>query len=676
MSEIADSTALAITSLVIDRAYNSFVAIDLEGRITYWNAKAEAVFGWTKEEAIGRPLAETIIPLRYREAHLQGMRHFSATGEARIVNKTVEISAVNKDGEEFAVELAVFPIDLKTQWAFGAFIEVITQRKSVEKWQAAQYAITRALVNAKDIVEAADQIISAFCTTAEWDVGALYLRDERTQKLDFVHGWSIESKELTAFLDDTRAIEIKFGLGLPGRVWERREPVVIYDLTEVEFPRGDSARRNDLRSYFAFPLIGDAEVVGVIEFFSHKPIQVEPNLVQMFKTTGSQIAQFVSRRKAETELALADRHMRSILDNMSEGVALINCDGETIIINPSGKRLFGDCFDQTRQSQSQTYGLFETDMTSLYPRDEQPHVRALLGQEVNAQECFARSADIPQGVFISCNARPVHNESGSIIAAIVVARDISHRKQIESELKRTRDEALSATKLKSEFVANISHEIRTPLSGLMGMAELLTFQALDQESAEISSYILSAAKSLLKVVNDLLDFSKIEAGHLELQPTQFNMRDLFKNVLQSAEMVASKKGLKVESQLSDQVPTLSFGDDLRIKQVLLNLLHNAVKFTESGSVTLKAYVVDNLESAKTIKFEVSDTGIGIEPEMQSKLFEPFVQADGSLTRKFGGTGLGLSICKRLVELMGGEIGLESKRAEGSTFWFTIPLGIS
>jgi len=672
MSEIADSTELSITSLVLDRAYNPFVAMDRDGKISYWNAQAEVVFGWTKEEAIGSQLADMIIPARFREAHLEGMRRFAKTGAGKIINKTIEISAVNRDGEEFPVELAVFIIDPNSKFAFGAFIQVISQRKTAERWQAAQLAITRALFKAKDIGEVADEVISAFCTTAGWDVGALYLRDG-DDRLEFMHGWSVESAQLSDFLEATRKIEFKLGMGLPGRVWAMGEPVMIYDLSQEDFPRSLQASATDLSSYFAFPLIGDEETVGVIEFFSRKPIQVESNLVQLFKTTGNQIAQFVSRRKVENELALAERHMRSVLDNMSEGVALIDQNLQTVIMNPSGQRVFGKCFND--RNQSETCGLFDVDMVTPLPREEMPQVRALRGEQVNGQECFARSQNIPEGTFISCNALPVYDEDGTVIAAIVVSRDITQRKQIENELRRTRDEALSATKLKSEFVANISHEIRTPLSGLMGMAELLTFQALDQESSEISTYILSAAKSLLQVVNDLLDFSKIEAGHLELNPTQFEMRQLIKDVIQSSEAVSAKKGLTLRHELSEQASAMFFADDLRIKQVLLNLMSNAIKFTETGTVTLKGNVASKSQDGTTIRFEVSDTGIGIEPEMQGKLFEPFVQADGSMTRKFGGTGLGLSICKRLVELMGGEIGLESIRGTGSTFWFTIPLGV-
>jgi len=241
----------------------------------------------------------------------------------------------------------------------------------------------------------------------------------------------------------------------------------------------------------------------------------------------------------------------------------------------------------------------------------------------------------------------------------------------EQELTIARDKALDASRLKSEFVANISHEIRTPLGGILGMAELLTLKSLESESFEISNHLFESAKHLLTVVNDLLDFSKLEAGAVELESIEFSVRDTVNEAVRAVNAEADKKGLLIAHKVSNAVPDSLEGDATRIKQVLLNLLHNAIKFTKAGLVT-----IDVDSDGVAVKFSVTDTGIGVAPSIQQNLFQPFVQADGSTTRVYGGTGLGLSISKNLVQLMKGEIGVTSVEGSGSTFWFSIPLVVS
>jgi two-component system, sensor histidine kinase and response regulator len=244
---------------------------------------------------------------------------------------------------------------------------------------------------------------------------------------------------------------------------------------------------------------------------------------------------------------------------------------------------------------------------------------------------------------------------------------------VNTQLQAARDQALEASKLKSQFVANISHEVRTPMSGVLGMAELLVDQDnLDNDAREIAQHIYQSAQSLLHVVNDLLDFSKLEAGKINLEVEDFSVRHLIDDVVNSITPAASKKGLSVASKFSEGIPDKVKGDPGRVRQVLLNLAHNAVKFTSTGSVQISTELGEQFPDGITLVFAVTDTGIGIEKEIQRKLFEPFVQADGSTTRTYGGTGLGLSICKSLISLMNGQIGLESEKGKGSTFWIAVP----
>jgi signal transduction histidine kinase len=245
---------------------------------------------------------------------------------------------------------------------------------------------------------------------------------------------------------------------------------------------------------------------------------------------------------------------------------------------------------------------------------------------------------------------------------------------LQQQLRATADQAMQSARLKSEFVANVSHEVRTPLAGIMGMAEMLASKEnIDEETKDLADYILTSAHSLLAIVNDLLDFSKLEAGKLSLYKTWFSVNDIVESIARSARASADKKGLMVRTRVDDRLPERVFGDGARLTQILMNFAHNAVKFTERGEINIGADFESMLGNILRVRFSVSDTGIGITPEAQAKLFEPFVQADGSTTRRFGGTGLGLSIAKKLTELMQGDIGLDSEAGIGSTFYVIVPL---
>ena len=241
------------------------------------------------------------------------------------------------------------------------------------------------------------------------------------------------------------------------------------------------------------------------------------------------------------------------------------------------------------------------------------------------------------------------------------------------DLERARDEALSMSRAKSEFLARMSHEIRTPMNGVLGMTELLRNTELSKKQKRFARTIYESAESLLHIINDVLDVSKIEAGKVELDVAPFNLRSLIEECLELLADPAHRKNLELVCAIPPGTHTLVEGDPLRIRQVLINLLSNAVKFTEEGEIVIRVIEIDSDDETIEFRIEVEDTGIGIKPENLEKIFEPFSQEDGSTTRRYGGTGLGLSICRQLLDLMGGEIGAESTPDEGCTFWLTVPL---
>ncbi len=291
--------------------------------------------------------------------------------------------------------------------------------------------------------------------------------------------------------------------------------------------------------------------------------------------------------------------------------------------------------------------------------------RALRGEVVSEPEDALEREDGTR-VFLRWTVHPWRDAQGATAGVVLAVQSID-------VLVRARQAALEASRLKSEFVANMSHEIRTPMNGVIGMTRLLLDTSLTPEQREYAEVIDHSGRALLEIINDILDFSKIEAGRVDLEIVDFDLRRAVREVLGSFAEAAQAKGLELLCLIRHDVPSALRGDPGRLRQVLTNLVGNAVKFTERGEVVLRVTLDEPGEGAVAVRFEVRDTGIGIDPELKPRLFQSFVQADGSASRRYGGTGLGLAISRRLVSMMGGTIDVESRPGRGATFWFTVRL---
>ena len=369
---------------------------------------------------------------------------------------------------------------------------------------------------------------------------------------------------------------------------------------------------------------------------------------------------------------LAESRFRVIFEQAPLGVALV--DSRTGFILEANRRL---C-DIIGVPADALIGVDPLRYT--HPEDQalsQQHIGALKAGG-KASHTFTKRYVRPDGavVWASVTGAPIQVDADDAPRHLFIVEDISERKRHERELREATEAAKAANAAKSEFLAHMSHEIRTPMNAVLGLAQVLAREPLPEHQRDMVTRIRTAGQSLLALLNDVLDLSKIEAGQLRLEPRPFQLAKLLANLDSLMGQMARSKGITLRLLTPDAPVPLLLGDGLRLEQVLVNLTGNAIKFTEHGEVVVTVRLTPSAESPDAplrLRCEVSDTGIGIAPEALGRLFAPFTQADGGIGRRFGGTGLGLSICKRLVELMGGEIGVHSELGQGSTFWFELPM---
>ena len=398
------------------------------------------------------------------------------------------------------------------------------------------------------------------------------------------------------------------------------------------------------------------------------------NLSQANQELRDQIAE---RKLAEAALRESELRFRQLAENSSEVFWVFSPTGEELFyVSPAYEQIWGWACQSIYEDPKQWFN-------NILEEDRPPVAKALseLSQGTKYDLEYRIRHHNGSIRWIRDRRFAIRGEDKQVVRTCGVAEDITQRKNLEVEMAKARDAALEGARMKSEFLANMSHEIRTPMNGVIGMTGLLLETELDPKQRDYAETICSSAKSLLSILNDILDFSKIEAGKLEFENLEFDLDEVVEGALSVLVPQARAKGLELRSEIDSKVCTCLCGDPGRLRQVLTNLLNNAVKFTEQGEVVLRVLPQEDTPSGvslteavpgskATLRFEIKDTGIGLSEDARGRIFDAFSQADQSTTRRYGGTGLGLTISRHLVKMMQGEIGVESEPGKGSIFWFT------
>ncbi len=646
---------------LLDSLNDGIVALDRKNRIIEWNKGAEEIFGFNRKEALGQNLDHLIGGDRTREA--ARVTKTVMTNRKTVVN--VETVRMAKGGIPVQVSISASPI-----LSHGQFHGAVAIYKDITAWKQREQEIRFVSRLLRAIGEINQLILHASDSDALLQSACEILKE---------NGYYSQVQAVTLGSDGRP--EKFFGVGptwkdgLPPcavKVLKNRRSLFIPNVSKVSWCR---PCRPDHSGWTAcFLLKNKNDIYGIFQVGRNAQSINQPQEIKLLDEIAGDLGFALKSIRQEKERQQIEKELRSLKDfnenivtSLAEGILLEDEHGLIVFINPTIEKLL-------RYSSRELIGQH---WKKIVPKTELEKIRAKTRsrttttlEQYESRLLAKDGLEIP--ILVSAQSIFDRGHFRGVLSAIT---DISTLKRIEQELKASQAEAQAANRAKSEFLANMSHEIRTPMNGIIGMIELALDTKLSPEQKNFMTAARASADSLLAILNDILDFSKIEARMIEFEPIDFNLHGSITDVVASLALEAHKKGLELACHIPPSLPEGVVGDLGRLRQVLINLVSNAIKFTEKGEVIVEVQLASKSEKDVNFHFAVKDTGIGIPKDKHKVIFQAFIQADGSMTRKYGGTGLGLAISSQLVEMMGGKIWMESEPGQGSTFHFTVRLGL-
>src|SRR6202163_2733864 len=653
----------ALQSAIFNSANFSSIATDASGIIQIFNVGAERMLGYDAREVVKK-----ITPADISDPHEVIERAKALSVElgtpitpgfealvfkaSRGIEDIYELTYIRKDGSRFPAVVSVTALR-DAQDAIIGYLLIGTDntaRKHAEEALLKAGALQSAIFNSANfssIATDAKGVIQIFNVGAERMLG--YAAADVMNKIT-----PADISDPQELIARAKALSVELGTSItPGfEALVFKASRGIEDIYELTYIRKDGSR---------FPA-----VVSVTALRDAQGAIIGYLLIGTDNTARKLVE--AEQKKSDQRLRDQQFYTRSLIESNIDALMTTDPSGIITDVNKQMEALTGCTRDELIGAPFKGYF---TD-----PARAEAGIKLVLSQKsVTDYELTARARDGKQTV-VSYNATTFYDRSRTLQGVFAAARDVTERKRVEQELQQAKAAAESASRTKSDFLASMSHEIRTPMNAIMGIADLLAKTGLSPEQDKYVQIFRRAGDNLLNLINDILDLSKVEASQLELERTGFSLSDLVEKVTEMVAARAHEKALAMVCEIAPDVPNDLVGDPTRLRQVLLNLLGNAIKFTQSGEVTLRVAPDANPSVPTALRFTVSDTGIGIPGEKLARVFERFTQADSSTTRRFGGSGLGLTISKRLVELMGGRIWVESEVGKGSVFAFAVPFEIA
>ncbi len=523
-------------------------------------------------------------------------------------------------------------------------------------------------------------IVEVACSAARRMAGAeraIYYRVETFSEEGIRAVPIYESRTLREHLVDHPATLWEVGPGNVDLVDDLAAGAVVRAVDALPDVLAEGMRSRGTVEVVMLPVVRTDNVGGVVMIESLKSRKWLLEELELLQAAMALFGSALDRMVVRLDLERSEAFSGSVVSAIADGILVVDADLSISMANPSAHRILGAVFDaassagRTTTAEALIAATLDADGAPL-GEEEHPIFRALRRGESIANETLGlRVAGSEEPIWVQMSVQPLIHRGRSGESAVVTFSDTTERRTYERELLLARDAALDASRLKGAFLANMSHEIRTPMNGIIGTSALLLESGLDARQQEYALTLKGAAESLLTILDDVLDLSKIEAGRVDIERVPFEVLDLVDGVLDLLAPPARDKGLALGLHIDEQLCTRAVGDPHRLRQILNNLVGNALKFTDEGRVDVRVTCAAR-DTGDWLRIEVRDTGIGMSPETVERMFDRFTQADVSTTRRFGGTGLGLSICRQLIDLMGGQLTVESEEGVGSTFGFEVP----
>ena len=624
---------------LIDTVVDGILLIDDKGTVADINPAAERIFGYAAAEVIGQNV-RMLMPEPYHSEHDGYIARFLNTGEKRIIGIGREVRGRRKDGAEFPMELAVGELQVGGVRMFNGIVRDITERKRAE------------------------EELGKLALVASWTDNAVVLTDPEGRIEWINEGFT----RLTEY-------ELEEVVGRrPGDFLQGPDT----NPQTVAYMRDQLAREEGF----------NVELINYTKSGRRYWVQME---IQPIRDEEGQLVRFMGIESDITERWLAEETLRNIstlqraiLNSANYTIIATDTEGMILTFNAAAEETLGYRRGEVVGKRTPEF-IHDAEEIALRARELSAELgrEVAPGFEVLAAKARLRELDEREWTFVRkdgsrfpvlLSVTALRDDQERITGFLGIGSDITERKRAEEAVLRARDEAEDASRAKSQFLANMSHELRTPLNAIIGYSEMLQEEAEDQG---LEGYIIDlerihgAGKHLLSLINDILDLSKIEAGRMDLHIEEFAVRELLDEVAATAKPLIEENKNILKAEIAEGVAEM-VADQMKVRQIPFNLVSNAAKFTQEGRIEVRVSS-ESAEGNNWLRFEVEDNGIGMTPEQVEGLFQAFRQADPSTTRKYGGTGLGLAITRRFCELMGGEVGVESRPGEGSTFFIRLPV---